>query len=62
VEPAADRRPRVLAAVIGTLVFLANRDSRDPDSLTPQALAEAFDAYADALMPALAGHWGDVRD
>ena len=26
VDPAADRRPRVLAAVIGALVFLANKD------------------------------------
>jgi AcrR family transcriptional regulator len=62
VDPAIDRRPRVLAAVIGTLVFLANRDSPGPDPLTPEAQAEAFDAYADSLMPALAGHWGDVRE
>lgn len=34
--------------MIGALVFLANRDSRDPDALTPEALAGAFDAYADA--------------
>ena len=26
VDPVADRRPRVLAAVIGALVFLANKD------------------------------------
>lgn len=58
VDPATDRRPRVLAAVIGALVFLANRDSPSADALTSEALAAAFDAYADVLIPALAGHWG----
>jgi AcrR family transcriptional regulator len=61
VDPASDRRPRVLAAVIGTLVFLANRDWRDREGLTPEALGAAFDAYADDLMPALAGHWRTGR-
>jgi AcrR family transcriptional regulator len=57
VDPATDRRPRVLAAVIGSLVFLANRDWRAGNDQSPEAMAAAFDAYADELIPALAGHW-----
>ena len=56
VDPATDRRPRVLAAVIGALVFLANEDWQAGDGRL-EAMAEAFDAYADAVLPALAGHW-----
>lgn len=54
---ATDQRPRVLAAVIGSLVFLANRDLRDADDQGPDAIAAAFDSYADQVRPALAGHW-----
>jgi AcrR family transcriptional regulator len=54
---ATDRRPRVLAAVIGSLVFLANRDWRAGDDQSPEAMSAAFDAYADEVIPALAGHW-----
>ena len=57
VDPASDRRPRVLAAVIGSLVFLANRECRAGDDQGPDAMSAAFDAYADEVMPALAGHW-----
>ncbi len=57
VDPVADRRPRVLAAVIGALVFLANKDWQASDTESPEDLAAAFDAYADAVIPALAGHW-----
>ena len=57
VDPVADRRPRVLAAVIGALVFLANRDWRAAGSQSPQAMAAAFDAYASQVIPALSGHW-----
>jgi hypothetical protein len=32
VDPVADRRPGVLAAVIGALVFLANKDWQAPVS------------------------------
>jgi hypothetical protein len=53
----ADRRPRVLAAVIGAMVFLANKDWQASDTESPEDLAAAFDAYADAVIPALAGHW-----
>ncbi len=64
VDPATDRRPHVLAAVIGTLVFLANRELRAGgagDNLSPEAMTAAFDAYADAVIPALAGHWTPAR-
>ena len=61
VDPATDRRPRVLAAVIGSLVFLANRDWRAGDDQGPEAMSAAFDAYADQVIPALAGHWRAPR-
>ena len=57
VDPVADRRPRVLAAVIGAMVFLANKDWQASDKESPEDLAAAFDSYADAVIPALAGHW-----
>jgi MftR C-terminal domain len=57
IDPVADRRPRVLAAVIGAMVFLANKDWQASDTESPEDLAAAFDAYADAVIPALAGHW-----
>jgi AcrR family transcriptional regulator len=60
VDPATDRRPRVLAAVIGTIAFLANEDWQAGDG-DPEAMAAAFDAYTDALLPALSGHWGRHR-
>jgi AcrR family transcriptional regulator len=58
VDPATDRRPRVLAAVIGALVFLADRDWRAGDNPDPEAMGATFDAYVDAVLPALSGHWG----
>jgi AcrR family transcriptional regulator len=61
-DPATDRRPRVLAAVIGSLVFLANRDWRAGDDQSPEAMSAAFDAYADEVIPALAGHWAAPGD
>jgi AcrR family transcriptional regulator len=57
VDPASDPRPRVLAAVIGALVFLANRDWREGDDQTPEAMAAAFDGYAGQVIPALTGRW-----
>ncbi|HEX9358789.1 MAG TPA: TetR family transcriptional regulator [Streptosporangiaceae bacterium] len=57
VDPASDRRPRVLAAMIGSLVFLANRDWRAGGDPTPEAMAAAFDAYADEVASAVTGHW-----
>jgi AcrR family transcriptional regulator len=57
VDPVADRRPRVLAAVIGALAFLSDRDWRSGDNPEPDAMAANFDAYLDAVVPALSGHW-----
>ena len=57
VDPVTDPRPRVLAAVIGALVFLANRDWRDGNDQSTEAMAAAFDAYADQVIPALTGRW-----
>jgi AcrR family transcriptional regulator len=58
IDPATDLRPRVLAAVIGALVFQVNRDWRAGEDPGPEAMAASFDAYADAVIPALTGHWG----
>jgi AcrR family transcriptional regulator len=58
VDPVSDRRPRVLAAVVGALVFLADRDWRASDNPDPEAMGATFDAYVDAVVPALSGHWG----
>ncbi|HEY7014068.1 MAG TPA: TetR family transcriptional regulator [Streptosporangiaceae bacterium] len=57
VDPVTDPRPRLLAAVIGALAFLANRDLRASGEESPQAMAAAFDVYADQVIPALTGHW-----
>lgn len=46
-----------MLAVIGSLVFLANRDWQAGGNQGPDALAAAFDAYTDVVIPALAGHW-----
>jgi AcrR family transcriptional regulator len=59
VDPATDRRPRLLAAVFGAIIFLANQEWRDQGSADPGAMAAAFDAYAGQLTAALAGHWND---
>jgi AcrR family transcriptional regulator len=58
VNPDADPRPRVLAAVFGGLVFLATRAWRTEGSTTAEQMLAAFDRYADELTPALFGHWG----
>jgi len=57
VDPATDRRPRVLAAMIGALVFLANRDWRAGGDPSAEAMSAAFDAYAGEVTSALSGHW-----
>jgi hypothetical protein len=57
VDPGTDRRPRGLAAVIGALVLLSDRDWRAGDNPDPDAMAATFDAYVDAVVPALSGHW-----
>lgn len=58
VDPAADRRPRLLAAMFGAIVFLANQEWREKGSGGAEAMAAAFDAYAGQMTAALAGHWG----
>jgi AcrR family transcriptional regulator len=57
VDPATDRRPQVLAAVIGALVFLANRDWRAGDDHSPEAMSALFGDYADQVIPALTSRW-----
>jgi hypothetical protein len=57
VDPATDLRPRVLAAVFGSLIFLANREWRTAGDISVEGMLGAFDAYADQLTPALSGHW-----
>jgi hypothetical protein len=61
VDPATDRRPRVLAAMIGAPVFLANREWQAGSDRTPEAMSLAFEASADQAASALAGHWGPAR-
>ena len=56
VDPASDRRPWVLAAVIGSLVFLANRDCSGRQPL-PGGDGRRFDAYADEVASAVIGRW-----
>ncbi len=57
VDPVADRRPRLLAAMIGVLVFLASRECQDGDNSDPDALTAVFDSYAGQIASALFGHW-----
>jgi AcrR family transcriptional regulator len=59
VDPATDRRPRLLAKMFGAIVFLADREWRDQGSGGPEAMLAAFDAYAGELTAALAGHWNE---
>jgi hypothetical protein len=57
VDPATDRRPWVLAAMVGALPFLANRDWQAGGDRSPEAMSAAFDAYAVEVTSALTGHW-----
>jgi AcrR family transcriptional regulator len=57
VDPATDLRPRLIAVVFGGLVFLANHEWRADHGRTMEAMLAKFDACADQLGPALAGHW-----
>jgi AcrR family transcriptional regulator len=58
VDPDTDLRPRVLAAVFGSLIFLATRAWRTEGATTAEEMLAAFDRYADQLTPALFGNWG----
>jgi AcrR family transcriptional regulator len=57
IDPATDLRPRLVAMVFGSLVFLANREWRTQGSGSVDAMLAAFDACADQVGPALSGHW-----
>jgi AcrR family transcriptional regulator len=57
VDPATDLRPRLVAMVFGSLAFLANREWRTQGRGSVEAMLAAFDACADQVGPALAGHW-----
>jgi AcrR family transcriptional regulator len=61
VDPATDPRPRLLASIIGATTALANRDWLTGENQDLHALAAAFDAYADQVIPALTGHWSTPR-
>jgi len=57
VDARTDPRPRLLAATMGTIASLANRDWRASQDHSLATLAAAFDTYAGQLAAALAGHW-----
>lgn len=57
VDPEADPRPRVLAGVTATVMMLAIRDWRGSHCQSLDAMIATFSAYADAVLPALTGHW-----
>lgn len=60
VDPAVDRRPRILAALFGAIVFLANQEWSEKGATSPDEMAAAFDLYADQMLAALTGHWRDA--
>jgi len=57
VDPETDLRPRIIAAVFGGLASLATKDWRARGGGSVASMLAAFDAYADQVAPALAGHW-----
>ena len=57
VDPEADLRPRIIAAVFGALASLATKDWRGRGGGSVASMLAAFDAYADQVAPALTGHW-----
>jgi AcrR family transcriptional regulator len=57
VDPATDRRPRVLAAIFGGLVYLGNQNWQAGDKPDADSIIAAFDSYAEQVTPALFGHW-----
>jgi AcrR family transcriptional regulator len=58
IDPDADLRPRVLAAVFGSVFFLASHQWRTVGAGSLESLLQAFDSYAGQFTPALFGHWG----
>ena len=57
VDPDADPRPRILAALFSSVVSPAIRDWRAAGAGDSEAVLAAFDVYADRLGPGLFGHW-----
>lgn len=57
VDPETDLRPRIVAGVFGGLASLATKDWRARGGGSVASMLAAFDAYADQVGPALAGHW-----
>jgi len=57
VDPETDLRPRIAAAVFGALASLATKDWRARGGGSVASMLAAFDAYADQVAPAVAGHW-----
>jgi hypothetical protein len=43
--------------MFAAIAFLASWEWRERGSSGPEVIAAAFDAYADQLTAALAGHW-----
>jgi AcrR family transcriptional regulator len=59
IDPATDRRPRLVAMVLGGLIAMATREWRTESSGGVAAMLAAFDACAEQVRAALAGHWTD---
>ena len=57
VDPETDRRPRLAVAAYTALVVAANREWRTGGDDSVEAMLAAFEANAEQLKPALAGHW-----
>jgi AcrR family transcriptional regulator len=57
VDPAADLRPRIMAATFGVLVFKAIHDWRKAGGTGVEAMLARLDTYAGQFGPGLFGHW-----
>ncbi|MGH3206267.1 MAG: TetR/AcrR family transcriptional regulator [Trebonia sp.] len=57
VDPVADLRPRIAAAVFGGLVFTAHQAWQTEGNGSVEAMIAAYDACAERLPAAIGGHW-----
>jgi AcrR family transcriptional regulator len=57
VDPETDRRPRLAVGVYTALVIAANREWRTGGDGSAESMLAAFEANAEQLKSALAGHW-----
>ena len=62
VDPATDLRPWLLITIYGAVGALVHRDWRTHGRGGVEAMLAMFDAYADQLEPAIAGHWNAGPD